>query len=574
MKKCLLVLLAALVLLSAGAFAQEQLFTDRVELFSEGSFATQPHVRAKSADGFDAYIIEALNAQTERIPVNSYGMTPEVFRTEYRRVLNENPELFFVSGGYRYYSDGKIVTSVLPTYKYQGEELREMQAVFRSGLSAIVSYARNADTTVGRLLRANDYICANYEYDLDYSIYSPELMFKNGKGVCQAYMLVYQAVCKELGIPSVPVVSEGMNHTWNMVRVDGAWYHVDVTWDDPLDDIPLRAMHDNFLCSDAGITAENHHDWEGGATAGSTKYDSCWWRDVRQALPMSDDVAYYLSDDASTIMAYDFHSETTQTAVEIEFTGLSSVNDHSLCVHDGMFYFGSGKDLYAMPISGGVPTLVWTADASGSIRYPIVRNGKLYLLVSGSPYQNGTIYTVELIQPDYALTVEPEQLLLHVGEATQLTAQLMPEPSEEYALTWQSADATIVRVEADGSLLAVRPGRTQVSVSLDDAHSAVCDVLVLAEEVLVLPEDLRVIREEAFADAAIQGAELPDCIETIGARAFADNSAMLHVNIPSGVEEIATDAFDGCPNLVLLCKAGTYGAAFAEAQGIPCMIVP
>lgn len=565
----------ALVLLTAGALAEEQLFTDRVELFSEGSLASQPYVRAKSADGFDAYIIEALNAQTERISVSSYGMTLDVFKVEYWRVLNEYPELFFVSGAFRYSYNGQgIVTAVLPTYKYQEEELRELQGIYHSGLSAIVSYARKADTTVGRLLRANDYICANYEYDLDYSIYSPELMFKNGKGVCQAYMLVYKAVCRELGVESTSVVSEEMNHTWNLVRVDGAWYHVDVTWNDPIDDIPLRAKHNNFLLSDAGITAERHSGWDGDVKATSTKYDSWWWRNLRQAIPVDGDVAYCLSNDGSTILAYDLRTETMQTAAEIEFTDFSSVNAYSLCVHDGMFYFASGKKLYAMPVSGGTPMLVWTADASGSIWYPILMNGKLHFLVSENLYQNGTLCAVSLIRPDCVLTVTPTQAVLRVGETQQLTALLTPEPSEAYPLTWESADAEIVRVDAQGRLLAVHPGVTQVIVRLDATRTAACDVLVMAEELLVLPEELTAIGAEAFAGAAIQGAELPDGVKTIGARAFADNAELLHVNIPAGVEEIAADAFDGCAKLVLLCKADTYGATFAEAQSIPCMIVP
>ena len=49
-----------------------------------------------------------------------------------------------------------------------------------------------------------------------------------------------------------------MNHIWNLIKIDGKWYHVDVTWDDPIMDKPGRVKHDNFLRSDDGIKDTDH----------------------------------------------------------------------------------------------------------------------------------------------------------------------------------------------------------------------------------------------------------------------------------------------------------------------------
>lgn len=29
------------------------------------------------------------------------------------------------------------------------------------------------------------------------------------------------------------------SHAWNLVKLDGDWYHVDVTWEDPIEAIPM-----------------------------------------------------------------------------------------------------------------------------------------------------------------------------------------------------------------------------------------------------------------------------------------------------------------------------------------------
>ena len=40
---------------------------------------------------------------------------------------------------------------------------------------------------------------------------------------------------KKYNIPNFKVVSE--NHIWNAVYLDEQWYHLDLTWDDPISDI-------------------------------------------------------------------------------------------------------------------------------------------------------------------------------------------------------------------------------------------------------------------------------------------------------------------------------------------------
>ena len=60
--------------------------------------------------------------------------------------------------------------------------------------------------------------------------------------VCEGYSRAFKVLCDELGIPCV--LNEGYArssassapeaHMWNYVQVDGSWYAVDVTWNDPV----------------------------------------------------------------------------------------------------------------------------------------------------------------------------------------------------------------------------------------------------------------------------------------------------------------------------------------------------
>ncbi len=79
-----------------------------------------------------------------------------------------------------------------------------------------------------RAKKAHDYLISHMRYDTRY--YSPYHAFTKGRGMCMSYALAYQCLLQEMKIPCVYV--KGKNHAWNMVKLGGYWYNVDVTWDD------------------------------------------------------------------------------------------------------------------------------------------------------------------------------------------------------------------------------------------------------------------------------------------------------------------------------------------------------
>ena len=65
-----------------------------------------------------------------------------------------------------------------------------------------------------------------------------------------------------LGVECYYVSSELMNHGWNIIKINGEYYHVDVTWDDPVLDNFGMVNHDYFLLSDNKIQEKEHFNWE------------------------------------------------------------------------------------------------------------------------------------------------------------------------------------------------------------------------------------------------------------------------------------------------------------------------
>ncbi len=86
----------------------------------------------------------------------------------------------------------------------------------------------------------------------------------DGQSVCEGYTEAFDLLCYLSGIECIEVDGTGETasvsgpHAWNKVKVDGVWYNVDVTWDDPVSSSPVL-RYDYFLISDEKMAQD--HQW-------------------------------------------------------------------------------------------------------------------------------------------------------------------------------------------------------------------------------------------------------------------------------------------------------------------------
>ena len=96
----------------------------------------------------------------------------------------------------------------------------------------------------------HDFIISNSEYDLSSRYNSAYGCLIMNKSACQGYAQLAYKMFTEAGISCRIVTgkSGGSPHAWNIVRLDGKWYFIDCTWDDPVGtDIPKSAGYAYFL---------------------------------------------------------------------------------------------------------------------------------------------------------------------------------------------------------------------------------------------------------------------------------------------------------------------------------------
>lgn len=231
-------------------------------------------------------------------------------------VINDHPELFYVRNGSMYgggytAAQGWKIGHIDVNYEDADSfgsyrDLDEVIAAYDSAVSAAMAQVEDGMSDLEKALALHDYLVLHCGYDratslalreIDHLSDDPEAWsaawgeaFQNlpDKGVgnafnalvkqnaiCNGYALAYKALMNEVHIDCV--VASSWSHAWNLVKLDGSWYHLDATWDDSY--IEGRCSHEYFLLSDERMRqndAETHIDWSPALSCDSDAYDTGW----------------------------------------------------------------------------------------------------------------------------------------------------------------------------------------------------------------------------------------------------------------------------------------------------------
>jgi len=101
------------------------------------------------------------------------------------------------------------------------------------------------------------------------------------KGICLGYTSTFQLFMDLLGIECITVhgtaYSKTEEHAWNMVKLEGEWYCVDVTWDDPTTYSSVSALtaHRYFNVTSEFLRGRDHQ-WDESTVSEATATTYAW----------------------------------------------------------------------------------------------------------------------------------------------------------------------------------------------------------------------------------------------------------------------------------------------------------
>ena len=421
-------------------------------------------------------IVEGLRNVEESISIPA-GMLPFTSREEtadiYFAIVRAHPEFFYVGNGAGFSTRGSYVVSFSPQYD---EALSQSSVIsaFNARVEEILdeTIARGM-SQVEMALSLHDYLVLHCAYDWyvangedapSYNVYTAYGALVEGNAVCQGYAMAYNLLLNKVGIKTdyvTSVIPNQGSHGWSLVKIEDTWYHVDVTWDDPMPfntghDLPGYCRHDYFLVSTETMEPE-HGIFTVSQTTGTTYESGYVFCDASVPFFFLDRQFYYIGEDdhlhstenlqegapasidpvlaqrhGSTIFFRNYYSKKiygydTVTKQHYSVATLSSTSGSGLQEYDDGVY------LVQIPGGPGVtkgPTLQLPLDELLHCNDPIMTSGVTVSIRNGQTQER----TVSLCLAAYdetgqLLSLDWEDVLVPSGESKQATFAL-PQGSE------------------------------------------------------------------------------------------------------------------------------------------------
>ena len=392
------------------ALAAERTNPEYIDMYvSEGDSAVvrnKPEVVRK--------IAEDLFAHKSEIDLRGYNLSTSDFGV-FSATIAVYPELFFVDRRFTFGYSGFYLTKIYPTYLYSESETNTMLSEFYAEadkyLEKVSGKLSKCGDDFSKALVLHDELVLDAHYDLaTRDVYN---FMINKSGVCENYARVYAYLLAQCGIYCEIVDSSAMKHEWMKLKLDGSYYNVDITWDDPTPDSPGEARHNFFLLSDSAIQKEilgdSHHDYSSLHASNNTKYDNYAYHDFTSKmckLDADDTIVYAVGSNG--IVKYDYSDNTTTTVLNINDIWYVSGSTTSywpkkylgLDNNNGLLYYNTPNSIRTFdPVTKATAT-VYSNDTSKKLYGVRISNNKLYGIFSDSPNDAGTVTFIKDLPPE------------------------------------------------------------------------------------------------------------------------------------------------------------------------------
>lgn len=193
------------------------------------------------------------------------GVIIENIRTLDDKTTSDDADFLAGSITYIYYNVDYIGEKA--TFKFTihyTESYKQVKSLNKEIKKVLKSLQVSKLSQVGKVKAIHDYIVNLVEYDVslnkpDHSAYGGLVSSKH-RTVCQGYALLVYKMLTEAGVPAHYVTGyAGEDHAWNVVKIDGKWYYLDATWNDPVSDQPILS-HEYFLVGSKKMKEEHTLD--------------------------------------------------------------------------------------------------------------------------------------------------------------------------------------------------------------------------------------------------------------------------------------------------------------------------
>lgn len=212
-------------------------------------------------------ILEAVRNCKETVEIPNIDRSGKVYNKLLELLRCENSALFHIKKRETGQTGLAAQSFTLEiTYSYTPEEVNLMIRETEKKADEILGLITDDMDDYDKLKLFHDSLIINCSSDTD-GEYADTIYgaLVDKKALCEGYAKAFSYLCGRSGIENIIVTgTAGEAHMWNMVKLEGNWYHVDVTWDHPdrllSEHYPDVVLYNYFLVSDADLTGSRTID--------------------------------------------------------------------------------------------------------------------------------------------------------------------------------------------------------------------------------------------------------------------------------------------------------------------------
>lgn len=363
-------------------------------------------------------ISKGLTNRESQINVFNYKIQPDNIGTAYAVALKTNPLFFYVDNNNYYMTTKKgadgisYVNSLIPIYRYDDLTTEQMINKFYTECEKYLDKVSDNMTDYQKALILHDEIAIECEYGLgdEFSSRSCDAYdaIVNKESTCEGYTAAYSYLLSLVGIDSDIVNSASMVHAWNKVCLDGSYYNVDVTWDDPVPNNNGLVSHTYFLLSDDEITVatndrQAHYDYVSSYNADNSKYDKALFHEFNTKICLSDDGNYYAISNSynskykKSLVKYNLQDDNAQVIKTISDYWKASESSYwldsfsGLDIKDGVLYYNLPSSVNYYNTKTSESDTLGQIDSDKESYGMRVIDGKIYVALASTPNEKTTL---------------------------------------------------------------------------------------------------------------------------------------------------------------------------------------
>jgi len=210
----------------------------------------------------------------EEVSILKYNFSDESILIN--AIHDANSDIYYASENIKYKKNGLGITTVYLDYNYKSNGIVDkgqsnlVQEDTKLAIEEIISNINQNQSQSLMALEIHDELINLVEYDYENYLadtlsdesYTAYGALVNNVAVCDGYSKAYMVLLEAVGIESHYVGSEAMDHSWVIAKLDGKYYHIDITWDDPVAlygrGYIKTLTHDYFMLSDEEISVDHY----------------------------------------------------------------------------------------------------------------------------------------------------------------------------------------------------------------------------------------------------------------------------------------------------------------------------